>query len=303
MMEFKPETDKAIDAGRIHYLVFFDFMFFPFRVHSGNDFIEWDGYEWTGIGEVLTRNFHWVSTQFNGGDFRRGCISASLPLDKEAREVVAEGYYRNREMTLYMCPYDECGNIIEGIGYSGGYEIIKFTQESNIITFEAIDTTFDNVAEIDARHKETVETIREQFLESAMSISTWIGFISITSGDIVIGLVTNLIGFFIPSRIRSLKQRLKAKKRIYWFMTSPKIPGIRAYKKGYWIRADTLEEAKERLYSKIEKKIWQFPRGWIMLQVVVDEKFLELFDLDYVRQCDDYDRWKETDPARRWGKE
>ena len=313
MMECSPETYKAIDAGRIHYLVFFDFMFFPFRVHSGKDDIEWDGYEWKGIGQVLMQNFSYDTTQFNSlsgnnrnSGFKRGHLSASLPLDKKTREIVTKGYHRGRKMTLLMCSYDDRGNVIERIAYASN-EIIKYTQEDNIITFSSRDTTF-NIAETDARHKKTVDAVREQFSSELLdSVKTrWVdwtlNFVNVSVGNFL-GIATSVVGLFIPSKRRCLKQRWKARKQVYWFITFPKIPGVWVHKKGYKIRADTLEEAKEKLYRKIVKKVWRFPRGYIELLVEVDGTPFEFFNLDHVRQHDDYKRWKETDPIRQWLKD
>ena len=314
MMEFNPETHKAIDAGRIHCFLFFDFLFFPLRVHSGNDTIEWDGYEWKGIGQVLMLNFSFDTTQSNflSGKNRksrskRGHLSASLPLDMKTREIVNKGYHRGRNMTLQMCSYDERGNVIERIAYASN-EIINYTQEDNVFTFSSQDTELVDIAEKDARHKKTVDAVREQFsLEMLDSVkSGWVGwilnFVNVTFGNFF-GIATKLVGLFMPSKRRSLKQRRKARKRVYWFTTFPKIPGAWTHKKGYKIRADTLEEAKSKLYMKVEKKVWRFPRGYIQLLVQVDGKFLEFFNLDHVRQHNDCERWKETDPIRQWLKD
>ncbi len=314
MMECNPETYKAIDAGRIHYFVFFDFMFFPFRVHSGKGHIEWDGYEWKGIGQVLMQNFSYDTTQFNSlsgnnrnSGFKRGHLSASLPLDKKTREIVTKGYHRGRKMTLQMCSYDGRGNVIERIAYASN-EIIKYTHEDNVITFSSQDTTLVDIAETDARHKKTVDAVREQFSSELLDSvkSGWVGwilnFVNVSVGNFL-GIAAELVGFFIPSKRRCLKQRWKARKRVYRFMTFPNIPGVWAHKKGYKIRADTLEKAKTKLYLKIVKKVWRFPRGYIELLVEVDGTPFEFFNLDHVRQYDDYKRWKETDPSRQWLKD
>ena len=313
MMQCKPETYKAIDAGRIHYLVCFDFMFFPFRVHSGKDRIEWDGYEWIGIGQLLMQNFSYSTTQFTSlsgknekSRYKRGHLSASLPLNKKTREIITKGYHRGRKMTLLVCSYDDRGNVIERITYASN-EIINYTQEDNIITFRSRDTTLD-IVETEARHKKTVDAVREQFSSELFDSvkSGWVGwiltFVNVIVGNFL-GIATKAIGFFIPSKRRSLEQRWKARKKVYWFETFPTIPGVWAHKKGYKIQADTLEEAKEKLYLKIGKKVWQFPRGYIQLLVKVDGTSFELFNLDHVRQSDDYKRWKESNPARQWLKD
>lgn len=59
MLNFKPETMKALDAGRHFELFFFDFMFFPIRVHAGDLPIEWEG-----LGGAVKENFAWVCPLF-----------------------------------------------------------------------------------------------------------------------------------------------------------------------------------------------------------------------------------------------
>ena len=206
-----------------------------------------------------------------------------------------------------MCSYDERGDVIERIAYASN-EIIKYTQEDNVITFSSQDTSLVDITETDARHKKTVDAVREQFSSELLDYvrSGWVGwalnFVNVFIGNFL-GIAAKVVGFFVPSTRRSLKQRLRAKKRVYWFTTFPKIPGVWTQKKGYKIRADTLEEAKSKLHNQIVKKVWRFPRGYIQLLVEVDGKFLEFFNLDHVRQHDDYKRWKETDPIRQWLKD
>ena len=75
-----------------------------------------------------------------------------------------------------------------------------------------------------------------------------------------------------------------------------------AAERGYPIRADTLAEAKRKLYREVIGKIWLFPRSWINLIVGVDGRPLEFFDLDRIREAMDPERWKETETARQWGR-
>ena len=308
MLKFKPETEEALNAGREHYLFFFDFMFFPMRVHCGKAPVQWDGHEWVGAGSVVETNFSYSLTSFSssllqdGSGYHRGHITASLPLDNTTREVVAKGYYRERTMKLFMCSYDERGKVIERVGQASG-TIVKVSQEGNVITFTAEDDAFDSLEQKDKRRKKTVEDFRMQFkgdLSSTVS-SGAVGWSTNVLGLSVVGIVLDVLALFRRSTRRAVGQRWRATRRTYWFTTTPRMPRKWRRKKGYRIRADTLAEAKVKLYREAVRKIWSFPRGWVNMIVEVDGRLLEFFDLDRVRQAVDPERWKETDPARRWG--
>ena len=114
-----------------------------------------------------------------------------------------------------MCSYDDRGNVIERIAYASN-EIIKYTQEDNIITFSSRDTTF-NIAETDARHKKTVDAVREQFSSELLdSVKTrWVdwtlNFVNVSVGNFL-GIATSVVGLFIPSKRRCLKTTVESKK-------------------------------------------------------------------------------------------
>ena len=311
MLKVKPETEDALEAERIHYLFFFDFMFFPMRVHCGEALVQWDGHEWIGAGSVVETNFSYGLTSFassllqDGSGYHRGHIAASLPLDNTTREVVAKGYYRERTMELFMCSYDERGKVIEKVGYASG-TIVKVSQEDNVITFRAEDDAFDSMEEKDRRRKRTVEDYRMQFkgdLSGTVSSSA-VGWSLNFLGSTVVnwaGVALDVLALFRRDKRRAVGQRWRARKRTYWFTTTPRMPRKWRWKNGYRIRADTLAEAKVKLYREAVRKIWSFPRGWANMIVEANGRPLEFFDLDRVRQAVDPDRWKETDPARQWG--
>ena len=303
MLKVKPETEEALKAGRVISFVFFDFMFFPMRVHSGKETLEWDGYTWEGVSNTLRPSFRVASILADPPP----SSSASLPWDKTTSEIVAKGYYRGRTMELFVCSLDEQGNVIERVAYVSG-TMVEFSHKDNVITFRAQDDTFDSIKEKDARHKKTIEAHRQQF--------KW--YLSDTASSSAIGWLLNLIGaflgnvlgvcvdaitmLFMSDKRRAVVQRWRARKRVYWFTTEPQIPRIGKRKKGYKIRADTLDEAKMKLYREVAAKIWLFPRGWISMIVTCDGRPLEFFDLDHVRKHDDMKRWEETSPIHQWGK-
>ena len=82
---------------------------------------------------------------------------------------------------------------------------------------------------------------------------------------------------------------------MFWFRTEPPIPGMRIRKKGYKIRADTLNEAITQLYDCAARRIWNFPREFIYMLVYVNNKPLEMFNLDAIRQPDDPKGWEQIE--------
>lgn len=313
MLKFQPETKEAFKAGRVLYFVFFDFMFEPMRVHCGAETIEWDGHAWTGAGAVLRTNLSlsWTSIsslrkRHDGSSYHRGHVTASLPLDSTTREVVAKGYYRDRKMESFLCSVDEHGKIIERVVYAEG-SIVNVSLEDNIATFTAADDTLDSVDEIEQRRKRTLEDFRAQFkgelsrTASTSGIGWFMNLLAATVGNWV-GIILDALAFFRRSNRRALAQRWHARKRTYWFTTTPSIPWKWKRKKGYAIRADTLVEAKHQLYDEVMCKIWLFPRGWINMMIAVDGTPLEFLNLDHIRQAVDPEKWKATDPLHQWGR-
>ena len=312
MLTFSPETKEALKASRVRCFVFFDFMFEPMRVHCGDGSIDWEGHTWTGAGTVLRTNLSYSGTSFSSSPrqhdadgFHRGHVTASLPLDSTTREVVTKGYYRDRKMELFLCSFDERGKIIEQVAYGDG-SIVKVSLKDNIATFTAEDDTLDSADEIEQRRKKTIEDFRAQFkTELSGTASTsglgWLMSLLAAAVGNWTGIILDALLFFRRSNRRALAQRWHARKRVYWFTTTPSIPWKWKGKKGYAIRADTLAEAKRELYEEVVRKIWLFPRGWINMTIAVDGTPLELLNLDQIRQAVDYERWKATDPLRQWG--
>ncbi len=312
MLTVKPETKEALEAERIRFLVFFDFMFVPTWAHCGNGSIEWEGHTWTGVGGVLRTNLALsgmslssLPGQDGAGRSQRGHATASLPLDSKTREVIAKGYYRDRKMELLVCSFNERGKIIERVAYANG-SIVKFSQENNILTFMAEDDTFDSREKKEQRRQKTIEDFRAQFREelsrtaSTSAIGWFMNLLAATVGNWV-GIILDALMFFRRSNRRALAQRWQARKRTYWFTTTPSIPRRWKRKKGYALRADTLAEAKRKLYGEVVRKIWLFSRGWINMIITADGRPLEFLDLDQIRQAVDLERWEATDPLRQWG--
>ena len=312
MLTVKPGTLEDLEAGRVRCFAFFDLMFTPTRAHCGNGLIEWDGYSWTGVGDVLRTNLSYSATslssslgQHGAGGYHRGHATASLRLDSTTREVIAKGYYRDRKMELFLCAFDERGKNYEQVAYAVG-SIVNVSLEDNIVTFTAEDDMLDSLDKNEQRRQETVEDFRAQFREeisrtASTSAIGWLMNLFAASVGNWFGIIVDALAFFRRSNRRALAQRWQARKRTYWFSTTPGIPYKWKWRKGYAVRADTLAEAKNELYGEVVLKIWLFPRNWINMIVTVDGKFLELLDLDKIRQAVDPERWKAADPLRQWG--
>ena len=159
------------------------------------------------------------------------------------------------------------------------------------------------INEKEERRQRTAEDFRAQFkgeLSRTASTGT-IGWLTNLLAGNPVGIISETLALFRVSNRRALAQRWRARKRTYWFATTPDIPRKWKRKKGYAIRADTLAEAKHELYGEVVRKIWTFPRGWINMIITADGTPLEFLDLDQIRQQLDPERWKTTDPLRRWG--
>ena len=102
------------------------------------------------------------------------------------------------------------------------------------------------------------------------------------------------------SHWRAVVQRWFARRRVYWLTTTPDIPGLRKRARGYKIRARSLEEARTRLYGLAAARIWEFPRGLMLLLVEENGRLLGSFDLEQIRKQDDPQKQRETDPVAVW---
>ena len=81
----------------------FEFEFFAVRAHSGHGTINWNGHNWTGVGDVLRRNFVSKSASLSSMHSSRAESAASLSLGSETQEVIARQYYRDRKMEWSLC--------------------------------------------------------------------------------------------------------------------------------------------------------------------------------------------------------
>ena len=263
MLKVKPETEEALQAGRLRHLVFFDFMFFPTRVHDGEGAIEWEGQEWEGVGHrLMPREGQppWSMTYFSPQKSNTGHLFASLPLDKMVSGVVTKGLYRGRPMTMLLCSLDEGGEIIERFGILP-YSIVECAIKGQRATFKALDQRLASAQELDAIHEDDVEAIRSRFKwaladTTASSALGWAmnAFAAVTGN--VVGILLDAILVALPGRRRALVQRWRVRKRVYWFTTQPEIPRLFRRKRGYRVRADTLEEAKDVLIREVVAKVW-----------------------------------------------
>ena len=309
-MKVSMETRKALEAGRVAFFVFFDFISFPMRVHSGDNAVQWDGQDWKGLGKIVEEGISSSVTTLSARRSNKGSLSASLPFDQHSELVINNAYYDGRKIELFVCALDHQGQVFQRVHYNKGI-ITKYQRLGDVLTFTAEDDTFDSIEERDNRHKRTVRaaknqfnrTVRQQFRSDTKQTAISGGLVGGVAGfwEYIVAPFLSVMAMFFSSNWRQIKRRWQVRKRVYWFSTEPEIPGIRKRKRGYKVRADTLDEARSQLYKKVRDNIWDFPRGFVQLIVDVDRMPLELFNLDIARQQDDPERWEETDPIRNWG--
>ena len=302
---FSPETIAALEKERVRLFVHFDFEFFPMRVHAGEGTIEWDGHRWEGVGDVLGINSFSstsstsVLTSRLSDSHDRVHMAASLPMDKEMKEVLTGGYFKGRGMEWLGCSLRGDGSVIERIYYNKG-TMVECSLKEDILTFKAESALFDSIDEKDARRGKRAAAFRKQFKEEMMGrvASGGMGWLMnlLSPGP---GLALDILKMCIPGRAhRAARQRWQARKRVFWCRTEPKIPGMKLGKEGYKIRADTLDEATRKISACAARRIWDFPRAWIQMLVYVNDKHVGMIDLDSIRRRDDPKRWEEL--VRPW---
>ena len=305
MQNLSTETVEALKNNRLALFVHFDFLFFPMRVHSGESSVDWEGNNWEGIGDILRQGASSSSMLISSHDKNRGKISASLPMSKEMLEILSNGYFRDRKMQWMVCSLNADGEVIDRVyGNEGG--IVEYSRKDDTITFTANIDLLNSNQEHDARHKRKVVAIRQQFRWDLVdtAISNGLGWIVNMFGVFVgqIGLVIDVVSMVVPGRRRRIvQQRWQARERTYWFRTEPIIPNMKMHRNRYKVRADTLDEAKAKLYGSVVDKIWYFPRGFLMMVVYVNDRPLEYLDLEQIRKNVDPKRCEETNPVRAWG--
>ena len=115
------------------------------------------------------------------------------------------------------------------------------------------------------------------------------------------GFVVDLLEVVVPGRNRRIaKQRWSARRRMYWFRTEPKIPGLRMRRSGYKVRGDALDEATLKLYELVARKVWEVPPGFVSMVIYWNDRPLEFLNLDKIRRADDPSRYEETTSTRGW---
>ena len=300
-------SGKAMDVAgdnAIALFVHFDFLFFPMRVHSGQGPVHWEGHEWQGIGDVLRQDASSKWSTLSSQTSERGTISASLPMIKEMDEILSKEYHRDREMQWVVCAMDADFEVARRVCINRG-RIVSYTSKDDTVTFTAECELFDSLQEKDARHKGRVSAVRRRFKSNLAQAVVTSGLGWAIS---LLGVIEGAMGFFVdvlevvvPGRNwRTAKQRWSARRRMYWFKTEPRIPGLRMRRNGYKARGDTLDEAKVQLYELVARGVWKIPPGFVSMIIYWNGRPLEYLNLDTIRQTDDPRRYEETRSARRW---
>ncbi len=294
----------AWDGRGACLFVHFDFEFFPMRVHSGHGSIGWEEYDWEGLGDVLRQNASSNWSVLSSHTNERGRMSASLPMSKQVQEILAEEYYRNRVMRWMICALDTNGEVERRVCLNRG-RIVSYKRKEDTVTFTAECQSLDSMRDHDARHKRRVGAVRERFNRGVMDAillngAGWIvSMAEAISGQL--GLVVDSLKTVLSSRNRRIaEQRWSARRRTYWFRTEPRIPRMRLRSKGYRVKADTLDEAKSKLYERVAERVWDVPSSFISMVIYRDDRPLEFLNLDQIRQNDDPARSEKTSPMRGW---
>lgn len=304
-MQGAPSRKTDVWEGhQVRLFVLFDFEFYSMRVHSGHDLIGWAGYRWEGIGDILRRNASSNKSILSLHSSERGEMSASLPMSEEMQEILAEEYYRDREMKWMLCVMDAAGDVERQVYIDQG-RIVSYQRRDDYVTFTAECQVWASVNDLDARHKRRVDAVRVRFkrgLLDAMVSSAFDWAVSlIEAASNPIGLVVEVLQAVLPGRFRRIvKQRWSARKRSYWFRTEPSVPGMRLCMSGYRVRADTLEEAKSMFCARVAARIWDIPPNFISMAVYSDEEPIGILNLDSIRQNVDLERHKKSSPMAAW---
>ena len=302
MLQFSDETKQAILENQFIVFITFDFELSPMYVHSGEGERELKGRQFQGLGHAL--KFKHKSTAFTRKIHTKGAIEISLPMSVDIEKIFQQKTYVDRKVTCELFAIDNSSNLLNRVLYCKGKIFKDYALSGDSVILTAYDDTLDSQQQKDNRHKEKITEIRSRF-NRQMGDLLWkslLGiFISLILGstvDPVVGLASILLSFWF---IRNLwKQRISARKRVFWIKTEPKIPRKWKRKHGYKVHADTLEEANEKLHFEIIRKIWLFPREWRMIIIRPQNYHMHLFSLEDVRLRDNPKRCKETDPMQMW---
>ena len=300
MLQVSDETKQALDKGLVRLFVTLDFEFSPIHVHDGEGIIELEGHKFNGLGDELT--YEAKPTSFTVGKYRQGTSRITLPKSKRIEKVLQHKTYMNRGVTCEIFAIDESGNTLDRVWRDHG-KMLRHIESDDCIALIAIDDTFDSQQEKDNRHNEKTTEIRGRF-NRQMGKLLWKSLpraaVSLFSEVISLAkIVPSFFGSLWSNRIL-IRQRLSAKRRVFWIETEPEIPGKTKSDYGYKLRADTLEEAIGKLHSEIRKKIWLFPRGCRLIFIRPRGYTMQTSSLEDIRLQDDPKQCKESDPIQLW---
>ena len=300
MQQVSIETKQALDKGLVRLFVTLDFEFSPVHVHNGEGMIELEGRKFNGLGDELMCESK--PTNFSRGKHIQGTSRITLPKSKSIEKVLQQKTYMNRGVTCEVFAIDKTGNPLERVWRDDG-KMLRHIESDDSIALIAIDDTFDNQHQKDKRHYEKIAEIRNRFNRQTGKLLWKILLrFAVSLFSEVLSLVKIIFSFFgsLWSNRILIRQRLSAKRRVYWIETEPEIPGKTKSDHGYKLRADTLEEAIRKLHSEIRKKIWLFPRGCRMIIIRPHGYHTQILSLEDIRLQDDPKRCKESDPIQLW---
>ena len=272
-----------------------DFEFSPMHFHNGEGATERDGCLFQGLGKDL---------QFQHTDSVNRVenkTTITLPFSRKIKTAFQQETHRERDVTCEIFAVNGAGHHVKRLCYrKGRISVHTVSDDDDNITLAVKDDVFDSHLVKDKRYKAKVTEVRGRFIREMYETfkTTILGcVVSLILGltiDPLAGLATFLLSLW-PMR-NVIRQRLSARQRLFWIETEPEIPLKWKRKRGYKYRADTLDEAIEKLHADIVPRVWLFPREWQMIIITPQGQPPRYLSLEKIRLHDNPERCKETGP-------
>lgn len=290
MRDLDNETRKALKDGRVEIFVHLDLIGKSMRVTSSENTINWDGSAWEGLGGVLKHRTEFIPLSLGVNESTEGCVSFSVPLNN-IRESFSMAHYLNRTVEFNICAVNEdVSEVVGRVVYFKGKVVSEkdVRVEDGIVTFTARDDVLTERKLKNERlrvAKETHKSISNMNMKGMSSTFTSVfDLILILFGVGSLGLGICSMPFDVRKMITVIKQRRLGAKEKFWINTQPSIPlKWKQRRKGYLIRAETGEEAKEIVEQIICRRIWLF-RPQILRIIIGGLDYPMIINLDDFRR-------------------
>lgn len=263
--------------------------------HNGEGATERGGCLFQGLGKDL--QFQHTDSVYRD----KNKTTITLPFSWKLKMAFQQETHRERDVTCEIFAVNEAGHHVKRLCYrKGRISAHNVSDDEDKVTLVVKDDVFDSQYVNDKRYKAKVTEVRGRFIRQMYETfkTTILGcVVSLILGvtiDPLAGLATFLLSL-LPMR-NVIRQRLSARQRTFWIETEPEIPVKWKRKRGYTYRADTLDEAIEKLHADIIPRVWLFPRGLQMLIITPQGQPSQFLSLEKIRLHDNPERCKETGP-------